>query len=192
MLFHNLYSRWHQYQLVACLHVAFIEMTLQVKQKKETENKKLNTPTKSYLKESMKGSWYEQDGLPYERSTENVTSSTSCSQRKLIDWQTKNESSGDEDSDSGSEEEDLPVFNWIVNIKFLNENLKEVAICKYCKNVLILTEKVNQRAGLTTELAFRCKNDKCKSYHDRGLFTSTKSRAVYNINRKRILASRAV
>ena len=53
----------------------------------------------------MKGSWYEQDGLPHQRSSENVTSSTSCTQRKLIDWQTKNENSDDEDSDSGSEEE---------------------------------------------------------------------------------------
>ena len=30
-------------------------------------NKKLDTPTKSYIKESMKGSYYEQDGLPHER-----------------------------------------------------------------------------------------------------------------------------
>ena len=40
-------------------------------------------------------------------SSENVTLPTLCSQRKLIDWQTKNESSGDEDSDLGSEEENL-------------------------------------------------------------------------------------
>ena len=66
------------------------------------------------------------------RSSENVTLSTSCSQRKLIDWQIKNESSGDEDSDSGREEENLPVFDWIINIKLLNENLKEVAIRKHC------------------------------------------------------------
>ena len=62
---------------------------------------------KSYLKESMERSWYERDGLPHERSSENVTLPTLCSQRKLIDWQTKNESSGDEDSDLGSEEENL-------------------------------------------------------------------------------------
>ena len=81
----------------------------------------LYTPTKRYLKGSMKALWYEQDCLPHERNTENVTS-TFCSQRKLIDWQTKNESSGNEDSDSGSEEENLPVFDWIINIKLLNEN----------------------------------------------------------------------
>ena len=55
----------------------------------------------------------EQDGLPHERSSENVKSSTLCSHRKLIDWQTKNQSSGDEDSDSGNKEENLPVFDWI-------------------------------------------------------------------------------
>ena len=51
----------------------------------------------------MKGSWYERNGSLSERSSENVTSSASYSQRKLIDWQTKNESSGDEDSDSESQ-----------------------------------------------------------------------------------------
>ena len=39
---------------------------------KRNINKKLDTPTKSYLKESMKGSWYEQDGLPRGRSSENI------------------------------------------------------------------------------------------------------------------------
>ena len=34
----------------------------------------------------------------------NLHRSALCSQRKLIDWQTKNGSSGDEGSDSGSEE----------------------------------------------------------------------------------------
>ena len=116
------------------------------------------------------------------RSSENVTLSTSCRQRKLIDWQIKNESSGDEDSDSGREEENLPVFDWIINIKLLNENLKEVAIRKHCKNALILTEKASRRAGLATELAFKCTNDKCKWHHNKGLFTSTKSRGVYDIN----------
>ena len=130
----------------------------------------------------MKGSWYEQDGLPHERSSENVTSSTSCNQRRLIDQQTKNESSGDEDSDSGSEEENLPVFDWIINIKLLDENLKELAICKHCKNVLILTEKASQCVGLATELAFKCTNDKCKLYHNKRFFTTTKSRGVYHIN----------
>ena len=70
----------------------------------------------------MKGSWYEQDGLPHERSSENVTS---CSQRKLIDWQTKNEISGDEDSDSGSEKGNLPVFDWIINKKTFERNLEK-------------------------------------------------------------------
>ena len=95
----------------------------------------------------MNRSQYEQDGLPHERNSENVRSTTWCSQRKLIDWQTKNESSGNEDSDSGREEENLPVFEWIINIKLLNENLKEVAICKHCENcenVLLLTKKANQ------------------------------------------------
>ena len=79
-----------------------------IKRERETNiNKKLNTPTKSYLKESMKGSWCEHDGLPHKRSGENVTSSTSCSQKKLIDW--------------------------IINIKLLNENLKEAVICKIVK-----------------------------------------------------------
>ena len=137
----------------------------------------------------MKGSWYEQDGLPHERSSENVTS---CSQRKLVDWQTKNEISGDEDSDSGSEKGNLPVFDWIINIKLLNETWKKVAICKYCKNILILTEKASQRAGLATELTFKCTNDKCKSHHNKGFFTFTKRRGVYDINRKSVLASRAV
>ena len=120
--------------------------------------------------------WYEQDSLTHE----NVTLSTSCSQRKLIDWQTKNDSS--EDSDSGSEEENLPVFDWIINIKLLNEILKEVATCKHCKNVLILTQKASQCAGL--ELAFQCTNDKCKSHHNKGFFTSTKFRGVYDINQE--------
>ena len=78
--------------------------------------------------------------------------STLCSQKKLIHWQTKNESSVNEDSDSGSDEGSLPVFDWIVITKILNENLKKVAICKYCKNVLILTEKANQHAGLATSM----------------------------------------
>ena len=88
------------------------------RKRKRNINKKLHTPTKSCLKECMKGSWYVQDGLPHEngdrrfcpytgeygsvktripayfkqwRSSENVTSSASCSKRKLIDWQTKND-----------------------------------------------------------------------------------------------------
>ena len=35
---------------------------------------------------------------------------------------------GDEDNDSASDEENLPVFDQIINIKLLNENLKKVAI----------------------------------------------------------------
>ena len=47
------------------------------------------------------------------------------------------------------------MFDWIINIKLLNENLKEVAICKHCKNVLMLTEKVNQLIkGLTLQVIF--------------------------------------
>ena len=38
------------------------------------------------------------------------------------------------------DEENLPVLDCIINIKPLNENLKDVAICKHCKNVLILAE----------------------------------------------------
>ena len=140
----------------------------------------------------MKVLWYEQDGLPHERSTKNGTSSTFCSQRKLIDWQTKNESNGNEDSDSGSEGENLPVFDWIINIKLLNENFREVATCKHCKNVFILTEKASQPASLVTELAFKCTNDKCKLHHNKGFFTSTKSRGVYDINRNSALASWAI
>ena len=112
-------------------------MTHQVNQKKKTK-KKYNQKTRYTYKElfnlqapspqndqthsnnssgncrqdkSMKGSWYEQDGLLHERSSENVTSSASCSQRKLTDWQTKNKSSGDEGSNSGGQEENLPVFD---------------------------------------------------------------------------------
>ena len=47
--------------------------------------------------------------------------------------QTQNERSGDEDSDLVSEEENLPVFDWIINKKLLNGNLEEVVICKHCK-----------------------------------------------------------
>ena len=103
---------------------------------------------------------------------------TSCSQRKLIDWQTKNKSSGNEDSHSESDEENLPVFDWIINVKLL----KEVAICKHCENALILTEKASQHPGLTTELDFKCVNDKCKLHHSKGFSTSAKSRGVYDIN----------
>ena len=73
--------------------------------------------------------------------------------------QTRNESSEDEDSDSGNDEEHLPVFDWIINIKLFNENLIEVAICKHCKNVLIQAEKTSQPVGLATELAFKWKNE---------------------------------
>ena len=70
----------------------------------------------------MKGFWswslHEQDVPPHERSSENVKTLASCIQRKLIDWQTKNESSEDEGSDSGSDEENLSVFDWIVNTIF--------------------------------------------------------------------------
>lgn len=64
---------------------------------------------------------------------------------------------GDEDNDSASDEENLPVFDQIINIKLLNENLKKVAICKHCKNVLILKKKASQRANLATELPFKFK-----------------------------------
>ena len=64
--------------------------------------------------------------------------------------------------------------------------MKQVSICKNCKNVLILIEKANQRAVLATELPFKCTNDKCKSHHDKGFFTFTKSRGVYG-NRKNVL-----
>ena len=64
---------------------------------------------------------------------------------------------GDEDNDSASDEKNLPVFDQIINIRLLNENLKKVAICKYCKNVLILTKKASQRANLATELPFKFK-----------------------------------
>ena len=50
--------------------------------------------------------------------------------------QTQNERSGDEDSDLISEEENLPVFDWIINKKLLNGNLEEVVICKHCKMYL--------------------------------------------------------
>ena len=104
MLFHNLYSHY-QDQLLACLHIVIIELTHSNQTENKYKQKTKYTYYKSLLKESMKGSWYEQDGLPHERSSENVTSSTSCNQRKPIDWHTKNESSGNEDSYSGSEEE---------------------------------------------------------------------------------------
>ena len=45
---------------------------------------------------------------------------------------------------------------------------------------------------MATELAFECTNDKCKSRHNKGFFTSTKSRGVYDINRKSVLASQAI
>ena len=119
----------------------------------------------------MNGSWYEQDGLPHERNSENVRSTTWCNQRKLIYWQTKNESSDNEDSHSGSEEENLPVFEWIINIKFLNENLKEVAICKHCENcenVLLLTKKANQVRVLLQSLHLNAqmKNVSCITAKD--------------------------
>ena len=93
----------------------------QAQQEKEKDKykQKTKTPAKSCLKQSAKGQRYEEDGLPHERSSENVTSPASCSQRKVIVWQTKNESSGDEDSDSLSNEKNLTVFDWIINKKNL-------------------------------------------------------------------------
>ena len=64
----------------------------------------------------MKESWYEQDGVPHERSSENVALSASCSQRKLIDWQTKTETSGDEHSDSGSDEKIFFFYQMIYTL----------------------------------------------------------------------------
>ena len=74
----------------------------------------------------------------------------------------------------------IPVFDKIINIKLLNENLKEVAICKHCKNVLILAEKASQHAGLATELAFKCANDKCKLHHKKN-FLPLQNPEVYMI-----------
>ena len=95
-------------------------------------------------------------------------------------------------SDSESDEENLPVFDWMINIKLFNENLEEEAICKHWKNVLILTEKANQRAALATKLGFKWANDKCNLHHNKGFFTSIKSRGVHDINQKSVLASRAL
>ena len=58
----------------------------------------------------------------------------------------------------------------------------------YWQRKLIYTIS-ERRVGLATELAFKCPNDKYKLYHNKGFFTSTKSRGVYDINRKCVLAS---
>ena len=40
------------------------------RKRKRNINKNRDISTKSRLKESMKGSWYEQDGVPHERSSD--------------------------------------------------------------------------------------------------------------------------
>ena len=57
----------------------------------------------------------------------------------------------------------------------------------YWQRKLIYTIS-ERRVGLATELAFKCTNDQYKLYHNKGFFTSTKSRGVYDINRKCVLA----
>ena len=71
----------------------------------------------------------------------------------------------------------------------MNENLEEVAIGKHCKNVLILIEKT-QCVVFATELAFKCTNDKLSHITIKDFLQPVfKSRDVYDINRKSVLAS---
>ena len=174
-------------------HNAFVSIRKRRK-KKSTEKKLFDSPNKRTLKESMSGSWFEQEKLlSYSSIAVDNEPASSSSQKKLVDWQSEDESSSDESDESDEEmfEESMPVTDWIIDIQLLDMYLQEVAKCKKCSHSLSIKEQLSCRAG--TKLIFECTNSRRSSLHTyKGFFTSKKSGATYDINRKSVLASRAI
>lgn len=159
------------------------------RKRKPSTQKKFISPTKKQLKESMKGSWFNQEN-EVDQAAEKAK--PSCSQRKILDFQEESESSDESEVDES--DETLPIRDWIINIDSLNEHLQETACCKHCSSKLYLTENVTFRAGLGTKFTFKCLNPDCTSSlsTSNGFFTSERKKGVYDINRKSVLASRAI
>ena len=81
------------------------------KRKKKRSTQKICSPNKKVLKESMLGSWYNQEN---ESTTVVETVKPSCRQNKIINFQDQSESSDESDQDESNEK--VPIFDWIINI----------------------------------------------------------------------------
>ena len=114
---------------------------------REKKGTKFEEEKKTVLKESDRGSWYEQeDWFPENLSSE---SSADCS---------------DSEDDERLSEGDFskPANNlYLVSPFFLEQGLNSAASCKYCNCNLVILSNEKGRQGLGTSWIFKCVNDKC-------------------------------
>lgn len=146
---------------------------------REKKGTKFEEEKKTVLKESDRGSWYEQeDWFPENLSSE---SSADCS---------------DSEDDERLSEGDFskPANNlYLVSPFFLEQGLNSAASCKYCNCDLVILSNEKGRQGLGTSWIFKCVNDKCPSQESNKPFNiSRKSGHIYDVNRAAVLAFRVI
>ena len=162
----------------------FRNTSLSYKKSKKSKSREKKTGTfaeekKVNLKESDKGSWYEQeDWFPENLSSE---SSADCS-----------ESEDDEklsENDFTKPAADL----YLVNPFLLEKELNSAASCKHCNCDLTILANEKGRQGLGISWIFKCTNDKCPSRESNKPFNlSRKSGHIYVVNRAAVLGFRLI
>ena len=112
------------------------------KRKKKSTHAKLNSPTKKALKETIKGSYYDQESLlklQNDRKGE-TSSSHSASRRKLRDYWDSSSTDNDESDEFSDCEENSNehVKHWIFNIRSLADHINKFTVCKTCSSEIMI------------------------------------------------------
>eukprot|EP00795_Rhopilema_esculentum_P017029 gene17029-8537_t len=134
---------------------------------------------KSFLKDSDKGSWYEQNDL-FQENLSNK-SSADCSEsendKRLLD------------SDFIKPAPEL----YLASPSLLEQGLNSAASCKYCNCDLKILSHDKGCQGLSTTWIFKCVNDKGPSQQSNQAFNiSRKSGHIFEMNRAAVLAFRLI
>ena len=184
--------------------------------KKKSKNvKTFDNNRKVVLKESLKGSWYNQESkellVEPEVAEPEDTGGPSRSYRKIVEWNESTDDDDDDDSDkesdfySDSDNETEPETHsenenivkstpyWIIDTNLLEKHLNDIGVCRFCHNNLYVFEHRNHRAGLGTRLCFNCKTMGCNGNAAINGFNTTEKRGtMFTINRQSVIAARMI
>ena len=115
---------------------------------------------------------------------------TSASHKNFLEWDSDDSTELESDYEN-TDEKEMDINYWIIDMKILDTYICDVAVCKLCYSKLELFEIATARAGLGTKLELRCCNVDCLSLLcQKSFYTTKKEGSTYNVNKKAVLAGR--
>ena len=135
--------------------------------------------SKTLLKESLKGSWFNQERYDSNEAKLDLEYPETPSSKKIKLPEVDNET--------------VPVGRIIIDMDLLNKHLKERVCCKECKSGQMHVQSDDtKRMGICSSLIWKCNNPNCSVQSDMQTSKTCSESKVNEINRALVLGMRTI